>query len=288
LGSNTILHNAVIVAQFLKRHGRSGITRELPLPERITPLVKIYRHDELARFFATCSDTERSLFATFLLTGFREQEVMFLRWSDVNFELRTVRVTSKPELGCLGGQILATAVRKPAKVLEYGIHSRICEGSLTSWSTRGRSFRLLGLGSGSESATAARCIFWSLIVAGLTFCVVGGILVRNALHLSGDAGRRLGQQLIYKGHKRRAVDRLPEKSTRAFVQIEGFRSGGWLSGNNDYRDFGLAASDTFKEFESAHLPLPHLDIRDYAIAPGRSVRCEEDLGRRECLSNVPV
>ena len=52
LGSNTILHNAVIVAQFFKRHGRSGITRELQLPERITPLVKIYRHEELARFFA--------------------------------------------------------------------------------------------------------------------------------------------------------------------------------------------------------------------------------------------
>jgi hypothetical protein len=29
LGSNTILHNAVIIAQFLKRHGRSGIAREL-------------------------------------------------------------------------------------------------------------------------------------------------------------------------------------------------------------------------------------------------------------------
>jgi integrase len=99
LGSNTILHNAVIVAQFLKRHGRSGITKELPLPERITPLVKIYRHDDLARFFAVCSDAERALFATFLLTGFRELEVMFLRWSDINFELRTVRMTSKPELG---------------------------------------------------------------------------------------------------------------------------------------------------------------------------------------------
>ena len=99
LGSNTILHNAVIVAQFLKRHGRSGITKELSLPERITPLVRIYRHEELARFFAACSDAERALFATFLLTGFREQEVMFLRWSDVNFDLRTVRVTSKPELG---------------------------------------------------------------------------------------------------------------------------------------------------------------------------------------------
>ena len=55
LGSNTILHNAVIVAQFLKRHGRSGITKELPLPERITPLVKIYRQDELTRFFAATS-----------------------------------------------------------------------------------------------------------------------------------------------------------------------------------------------------------------------------------------
>ena len=99
LGSNTILHNAVIIAQFLKRHGRSGITRELPLPERITPLVKVYRHEELAHFFAACSDAERALFATFLLSGFREQEVMYLNWSDVNFELRTVRVTAKPNLG---------------------------------------------------------------------------------------------------------------------------------------------------------------------------------------------
>ena len=31
LGSNTILHNAVIIAQFLKRHRGSGITRELSL-----------------------------------------------------------------------------------------------------------------------------------------------------------------------------------------------------------------------------------------------------------------
>jgi integrase len=77
----------------------TSASKELSLPERITPLVKIYRHEELARFFAVCSDAERALFATFLLTGFREQEVMFLRWSDVNFELRTVRVTSKPELG---------------------------------------------------------------------------------------------------------------------------------------------------------------------------------------------
>jgi hypothetical protein len=38
LGANTILHNAVIVAQFLKRLGRPGVTKGLQLPERITPL----------------------------------------------------------------------------------------------------------------------------------------------------------------------------------------------------------------------------------------------------------
>ena len=36
---------------------------------------------------------------TFLLTGFREQEVMYLSWNDINFNLNTVRVTAKPDLG---------------------------------------------------------------------------------------------------------------------------------------------------------------------------------------------
>lgn len=118
LGSNTILHNAVIIAQFLKRQGRSGITRELELPERITPLVKVYRHEELARFFAACSDLERALFATFLLTGFREQEVMFLYWSDVNFELRTVRATAKPELGFYPKRWEDREVPAPAELMD--------------------------------------------------------------------------------------------------------------------------------------------------------------------------
>lgn len=118
LGSNTILHNAVIIAQFLKRNGRSGMTREVSLPERITPLVKIYRNEELARFFAACSDAERALFATFLLTGFREQEVMYLYWSDVNFELRTVRVTAKPELGFYPKRWEDREVPAPVELLE--------------------------------------------------------------------------------------------------------------------------------------------------------------------------
>jgi integrase len=99
LGANTILHNAIIVAQFFKRQGRGGITRELQLPERITPLPREYRTADLARFFKAADDSEKVLFSTFLLTGLRELEVVHLFWTDLSFELQTVRVTAKPELG---------------------------------------------------------------------------------------------------------------------------------------------------------------------------------------------
>ena len=39
------------------------------------------------------------MFLTFLLTGFREQEVMYLFWNDINADLRTIRVTSKAAHG---------------------------------------------------------------------------------------------------------------------------------------------------------------------------------------------
>jgi site-specific recombinase XerD len=99
LGANTILHNAIIVAQFFKRQGRGGITRELQLPERITPLPREYRTADLAKFFKATYDSEKALFSTFLLTGLHELEVVHLFWSDVRLELQTVRVTAKPELG---------------------------------------------------------------------------------------------------------------------------------------------------------------------------------------------
>jgi integrase len=99
LGANTILHNAIIVAQFFKRQGRGGINRGLQLPERITPLPREYRTADLAKFFKAAYDSDRVLFSTFLLTGLREREVVHLFWSDISFELQTVRVTAKPELG---------------------------------------------------------------------------------------------------------------------------------------------------------------------------------------------
>jgi len=54
---------------------------------------------DFMKFFAACDECELVLFSAFLMTGFRQQEVMCLLWSDVSLDLRTVRVTAKRDLG---------------------------------------------------------------------------------------------------------------------------------------------------------------------------------------------
>ena len=98
LAANTVLHNVIIIAQFCRRNGRPNLTRELQLPEAIHFLPKVYSEEQQSRFLEACDSWERTLFSTFLFTGFREQEVMYLFWKDLNPKLRTVRVLSKPDL----------------------------------------------------------------------------------------------------------------------------------------------------------------------------------------------
>ena len=99
LDNNSVIHNMIIVAQFLKKQGRAGLTAHINLPEKITSLPVEYSDEDLNRFFAVCSKAERTMFLTYLLTGFREQEVMYLTWKDINFTLHTIRGTAKPEQG---------------------------------------------------------------------------------------------------------------------------------------------------------------------------------------------
>lgn len=99
LDNNTIIHQMIIVAQFLKQYGKTGVTKGLGLPERVVTLPREYSDTDLKKFFDACTIEERTLFSTFLFTGCREQEVVHLFWSDVNLKLNTIRVTSKPEFG---------------------------------------------------------------------------------------------------------------------------------------------------------------------------------------------
>ena len=65
------------------------------IPKRVLP--KFLTVEQLKTLFEACSDDERRLFMSILLTGMRKGEVEHLTWSDVNFELGVIFIQEKPE-----------------------------------------------------------------------------------------------------------------------------------------------------------------------------------------------
>ena len=118
LSANTVLHNVIIIAQFCRRNGRPNLTRELQLPQAVHFLPKVYTEEQQSRFLVACDSWERALFSTFLFTGFREQEVMYLFWKDLNPKLRTIRVLSKPDLKFFPKRWEEREVPVPAELAE--------------------------------------------------------------------------------------------------------------------------------------------------------------------------
>jgi integrase len=59
--------------------------------------VELYEQEELDVLFAVCPPYESLVLQTFLETGFREQEIMHLYWSDIDFKRGEISVTAKPE-----------------------------------------------------------------------------------------------------------------------------------------------------------------------------------------------
>jgi integrase len=59
---------------------------------------EVYTESELKAFFKACDESPNGLlFQTFLLTGFREDEIKYLSWDDIDFKTGALRVTPKPQ-----------------------------------------------------------------------------------------------------------------------------------------------------------------------------------------------
>jgi integrase len=85
------------VMGFLKAQGIRGLMGKNDWPQYTEEEADVYEHEELDTLFAACDADERLWFEFFLMTGLREQEVMHVYWSDVNFKAATVSVTHKPD-----------------------------------------------------------------------------------------------------------------------------------------------------------------------------------------------
>jgi hypothetical protein len=59
----------------------------------------MYEPEDFAKLFAACDAEERLWYEFFLMTGEREQEVMYTYWSDVNFRPRSCSSQSQARSG---------------------------------------------------------------------------------------------------------------------------------------------------------------------------------------------
>jgi integrase/recombinase XerD len=114
------------VMSFLKANGIRGLVKKTDWPRYTEEEPEIYEQEELDALFKACDDQERLWFEFFLMTGMREQEVMYTYWSDINLKHAIVRVTHKPDRGW---------TPKAYKEREIPIPSNLVE-SLREWKTK--------------------------------------------------------------------------------------------------------------------------------------------------------
>jgi integrase/recombinase XerD len=114
------------VMSFLKANGVRGLAGKNDWPRFTEEEPEIYEKEELDKLFAKCDAEERLWYEFFLMTGMREQEVMYTYWSDVNFTASTVRVSHKPDRGW---------TPKAYKEREIPIPSKLAK-SLRAWKAK--------------------------------------------------------------------------------------------------------------------------------------------------------
>jgi integrase len=98
-GDRTIYNHVSRIGTFLKTYGVSGVLGEHDKPKYDEKDVEAYSSDDLSMVFAAASAEKRMLFEFFLGTGFREQEVTYATWANIDFKQKLVSVWSKPEWG---------------------------------------------------------------------------------------------------------------------------------------------------------------------------------------------
>ena len=106
------------VMSFLKANGIRGPVKKNDWPRYTEEEPEMYEPEELDKLFKACDDEERLWYEFFLMTGMREQEVMYTYWSDANFAAATVRVSHKPDRGWTAKAYKEREIPIPAKLVK--------------------------------------------------------------------------------------------------------------------------------------------------------------------------
>jgi integrase/recombinase XerD len=106
------------VMTFLKANGIRGLAGKNDWPRYTEEEPEIYEPEELDKLLAACDEEERLWYEFFLMTGMREQEVMYTYWSDINLVHATVGVSHKPDRGWTPKAYKEREIPIPAKLVK--------------------------------------------------------------------------------------------------------------------------------------------------------------------------
>jgi len=117
LNQKTTNKHVVVMLTAMRSAGADIKLRKGDWPKTTEKQIAVYTPEELKRFFRACTEDERVLFQTFLLTGFRSEEIATLSWSDIHYATGKISVTAKPHLSFTPKSYEIRSIEVPSALL---------------------------------------------------------------------------------------------------------------------------------------------------------------------------
>lgn len=118
LVARTVYDRLVTVLQLFKRHGLKGLVERSDWPSYVETIRPIYEPEEIAAMLRHADQDEATLIKFGLSSGFRDREIRYVTWRDVDFRNSVVRVTAKPIWSFKPKNYEERAVPVPAAMIE--------------------------------------------------------------------------------------------------------------------------------------------------------------------------
>src|SRR5580698_3780153 len=118
LGARTVYDKVVTVLQLFKKHGRAGLMEKGDWPKYVDTIRPIYEPEELIAMFKVATEDEADLLKFILGSGFRDQEIRYVAYVDLDFRHHLARVTAKARWGFTPKNWEERTVPLPAGLME--------------------------------------------------------------------------------------------------------------------------------------------------------------------------
>ncbi|GGG87308.1 tyrosine-type recombinase/integrase [Edaphobacter dinghuensis] len=97
LSPRTVHNRFASVLTFLESQGVHKLIGKNDKPRFVETEVEIYEDNQLIDLYSVCSLYHRMLYEFLLMTGFREQEAMYVTWENIRFRSNIVEMKWKPQ-----------------------------------------------------------------------------------------------------------------------------------------------------------------------------------------------